>query len=207
AEVVCDRILGGNATFDGYDLSTKLKLSGVDVASFGDAFATTPGALDVVYTDPVAGVHKKLVLSDDAKTLLGGMLVGDASAYGALRPLVGGPLGGDPAAHLLPSGGLAAPTAELPDEAIVCSCSSVSAGTIRHAVREQGCTDAAEVTACTKAGATCGSCTVMVKSLVTGELAKLGKAVSTGLCEHFDLSRRQLFDAVHVSGLTTFSAV
>ena len=207
AEVVSDRILGGSATFAGYDLSTKLKLSGVDVASFGDAFATTPGALDVVYTDPVSGVHKKLVLSDDAKTLLGGMLVGDASAYGALRPLVGGPLGGDPAAHLLPAGALAAPTAELPDEAIICSCSSVSAGAIRHAVREQGCTDAAEVTACTKAGATCGSCTVMVKSLVTGELAKLGKAVSTGLCEHFDLSRRQLFDAVHVSGLVTFSAV
>ncbi|MFE7606410.1 nitrite reductase large subunit NirB [Brachybacterium paraconglomeratum] len=207
AEVVSDRILGGDATFDGYDLSTKLKLSGVDVASFGDAFATTPGALDVVYTDPVSGVHKKLVLSDDAKTLLGGMLVGDASAYGALRPLVDGPLGADPAVHLLPAGGAAAPTPELPDEAIVCSCSSVSAGTIRHAVREQGCTDAAEVTACTKAGATCGSCTVMVKSLVTGELAKLGKAVSTGLCEHFDLSRRQLFDAVHVSGLTTFSAV
>ncbi|WP_087486267.1 nitrite reductase large subunit NirB [Brachybacterium massiliense] len=207
AEVVSDRILGGQATFAGYDLSTKLKLSGVDVASFGDAFATTPGALDVVYTDPVGGVHKKLVLSDDAKTLLGGMLVGDASAYGSLRPLVGGPLGGDPAAYLLPAGAAGAPKAELPDEAVVCSCSSVSAGTIRHAVREQGCTDAAEVTACTKAGATCGSCTVMVKSLVTGELAKLGKAVSSGLCEHFDLSRRQLFDAVHVSGLTTFSAV
>ena len=71
-------------------LSTKLKLNGVDVASFGDAFATTPGALDVVYADPVAGVYKKLVLSDDAQTLLGGILVGDASAYGMLRPLVGG---------------------------------------------------------------------------------------------------------------------
>ncbi|MGO3210258.1 MAG: nitrite reductase large subunit NirB [Brachybacterium sp.] len=207
AEVVSDRILGGQATFAGYDLSTKLKLSGVDVASFGDAFATTPGALDVVYTDPVNGVHKKLVLSDDAKTLLGGMLVGDASAYGSLRPLVGGPLGGDPAAYLLPAGASAAPTAELPDEAVVCSCSSVSAGAIRHAVREQGCADAAAVTACTKAGATCGSCTVMVTSLVGSELAKLGRAVSAGLCEHFDLSRRQLFDAVHVSGLTTFSAV
>lgn len=207
AEVACDRILGGDATFAGYDLSTKLKLSGVDVASFGDAFATTPGALDVVYTDPVSGVHKKLVLSDDAKTLLGGMLVGDASAYGALRPLVGGPLGGDPAAHLLPAGAATAPTAELPDEAIVCSCSSVSAGTIRHAVREEGCTDAAGVAACTKAGATCGSCTVMVSSLVSSELTRMGRTVRTGLCEHFELSRRQLFDAVHVSGLTTFSAV
>ncbi len=206
AEVASDRILGGQATFAGYDLSTKLKLSGVDVASFGDAFATTPGALDVVYSDPVNGVHTKLVLSDDAKTLLGGMLVGDASAYGSLRPLVGGPLGGDPAAYLLPAGA-AAPTAELPDEAVVCSCSSVTAGAIRHAVREDGCAALADLKACTKAGATCGSCTVMVKSLLGTELTRMGRTVSTGLCEHFALSRRQLFDAVHVSGLSTFSAV
>ncbi|MBB5832873.1 nitrite reductase large subunit NirB [Brachybacterium aquaticum] len=207
AEVACDRILGGDAEFAGYDLSTKLKLSGVEVASFGDAFATTPGALDVVYTDPVAGVHKKLVLSDDAKTLLGGMLVGDASAYGALRPLVGGALGGDPAAYLVPAGGIAPPTAELPDEAVVCSCSSVTAGAIRHAVAEEGCADLADVKACTKAGATCGSCVVAVKGLISGQLTKMGRSVGTGLCEHFALTRRQLFDAVHVSGLTTFSAV
>ena len=67
AEVAATRLLGGEASFPGYDLSTKLKLSGVDVASFGDAFAETPGALDVVYADPVAGVYKKLVLSDDAQ--------------------------------------------------------------------------------------------------------------------------------------------
>ena len=207
AEVAVDRLLGGDATFPGYDLSAKLKLSGVDVASFGDAFATTPGALDVVYADPVAGVYKKLVLSDDAKTLLGGVLVGDASAYGALRPLVGGALGTDPAAYLAPESAGQPPAAELPDAAIVCSCSSVTAGRIRQAVHEDGCADAASVKACTKAGATCGSCTVMVKKLVGQELAKLGQTVSNGLCEHFDLSRRQLFDAVRVSGLDTFSAV
>ncbi len=96
AEVAATRLLGSAATFPGYDDSTKLKLNGVDVASFGDAFGTTAGALDVVYADPVAGVYKKLVLSDDAQTLLGGILVGDASAYGMLRPLLGGPLGGRP---------------------------------------------------------------------------------------------------------------
>lgn len=207
AEVAATRLLGGEASFPGYDLSTKLKLSGVDVASFGDAFAETPGALDVVYADPVAGVYKKLVLSDDAKTLLGGILVGDASAYGSLRPLVGGALGGDPAAYLMPEGGVAAPTGELPDEALVCSCNSVTAGTIRHAVHEEGCTDVAGVKACTKAGAACGSCVMMVKKIVGAELAKSGAALSNALCEHFDMSRRQLFDAVRVSGLTTFSAV
>ena len=207
AEVAASRLHGGDATFPGYDLSTKLKLSGVDVASFGDAFAETPGALDVTYADPVAGVYKKLVLSDDAKTLLGGILVGDASAYGALRPLVGGALGADPAVYLAPEGAGEMPQTELPDEAIVCSCSSVSAGRIRSAVHEDGCTDAAAVKACTKAGATCGSCTVMVKKIVGQELAKMGQTVSNALCEHFDMSRRQLFDAVRVAELTTFSSI
>jgi len=207
AEVAATRLLGGDATFPGYDLSTKLKLSGVDVASFGDAFATTPGALDVVYADPVAGVYKKLVLSDDAKTLLGGVLVGDASAYAALRPLVGGALGGDPAAYLLPEGGVPAPAGELPDDATVCSCNSVSAGTIRHAVHEEGCTDVAGVKACTRAGAACGSCVPLVKRIVVGELEKAGATVSNAMCEHFPLSRAQLFDAIRVAGLTTFSAI
>jgi nitrite reductase (NADH) large subunit len=207
AEVAATRLLGGNAAFPGFDLSTKLKLSGVDVASFGDAFAQTPGALDVVYSDPVAGVYKKLVLSDDAKTLLGGILVGDASAYAALRPLVGGALGGDPAAYLLPEGGVAAPAGDLSDEALVCSCNSVTAGRIRAAVHDEGCTDVAAVKSCTKAGAACGSCVGLVKKLVATELAASGATLSSALCEHFDLSRRQLFDAVRVSGLRTFSAV
>ncbi|MDN3309500.1 nitrite reductase large subunit NirB [Microbacterium oryzae] len=207
AEVAATRLLGSDAAFGGYDLSTKLKLSGVDVASFGDAFAETPGALDVVYADPVAGVYKKLVLSDDAKTLLGGILVGDASAYGALRPLVGSALGGDPVAYLMPEDGVAAPSGALPDEALVCSCNGVTAGRIRSSVHEEGCADVAAVKSCTKAGAACGSCVGMIKKLVAGELAASGAVASDALCEHFALSRRQLFDAVRVSGLRTFSAV
>ncbi|WP_433584134.1 nitrite reductase large subunit NirB [Microbacterium hydrocarbonoxydans] len=207
AEVAATRLLGGDASFPGYDDSSKLKLSGVDVASFGDAMATTPNALDVVYADAVAGVYKKLVLSDDAQTLLGGILVGDASAYGSLRPLLGARLGADPAAYLLPEGGNEAPGGELPDEAVVCSCSNVTAGRIRQAVHEEGCTDAAAVKGCTKAGATCGSCVLMVKKVVGQELTKLGQTVSNALCEHFDMSRRQLFDAVRVAELTTFSSI
>src|SRR5512142_1155176 len=75
AEVAADRLAGGAATFTTADTSTKLKLLGVDVASFGDAFATTPGALELVYADQVAGVYKKLVVTDDATRLLGGILV------------------------------------------------------------------------------------------------------------------------------------
>ena len=88
AEVVVDALLEGPGTFTGADMSTKLKLLGVDVASFGDAFATTDGALELTYADAVSGVYKKLVVTEDGRRLLGGILVGDASAYGVLRPMV-----------------------------------------------------------------------------------------------------------------------
>jgi nitrite reductase (NADH) large subunit len=209
AEVVVDRLLGGDAVFPGADTATKLKLSGVDVASFGDAFAETPGALELVHADPVAGVYTKLVLSDDARTLLGGVLVGDASAYAALRPMLGRALDGDPGAYLLPEGAssLQRGSGALPDDATVCSCNNVTAGAVRCAVTEQGCTDVAGVKACTRAGTSCGSCLPLVKKLVGTELAKAGITVSSALCEHFAMSRRQLFDAVRVTGLRTFSEV
>jgi len=207
AEVVADRLLGGKATFEGADLSTKLKLLGVDVASFGDAFAVENGSLEVVYADPLAGVYKKLVMSDDASTLLGGMLVGDASSYASLRPMVGGELGSDPTAWLLPEGVEKPTGGTLPDEANICSCNNVTAGTIRCAVTDKGCTDLSGVKACTKAGTSCGSCLPLVKNLMTKELEDAGIEVSNALCEHFDMSRAQLFDIVRVSGITTFSAL
>ncbi|UFU04092.1 nitrite reductase large subunit NirB [Ruania suaedae] len=208
AEVVADRLLGGEATFPGADTATKLKLQGVDVASFGDAFARTAGAMEIVYADPVAGIYKKLVMSDDAATLLGGVFVGDVSAYASLRPLLGSALPGDPSSFITPAGsgdGLAG--LELPEDAAVCSCNNVSAGTIRAAVTEHGCTDLAGVKACTKAGTSCGSCLPLVKKITTTELEKAGVEVSHALCEHFDLSRAQLFDAVRVADLHTFSDI
>jgi len=204
AEVVADRLLGGAATFTGADLSTKLKLLGVDVASFGDAFATADGALEVVYADPVAGRYSKLVLSDDAQTLLGGMLVGDASAYTSLRPLVGGSLGGDPGAWLLPAGAEPPTSGALPDAAVVCSCNNVPAGTIRGAVGT-GCDSVACLKKCTKAGTSCGSCVPLLKRLLDAELVAAGVEVSNALCEHFAMSRPQLFDVVRVSGIDTFT--
>ena len=106
-------------------MSTKLKLMGVDVASFGDALATTEGALEVAVSNPVAGAYAKLVLDDRAETVLGGVLVGDASRYGVLRTMVGKPLTGDPVA-LIASVGAADLT--LPDDAQVCSCLNVTQG-------------------------------------------------------------------------------
>ena len=61
----------------GADMSTKLKLMGVDVASIGDAHGATAGSLNYVFSDEVAGIYKKLVVSADQKLLLGAVLVGE----------------------------------------------------------------------------------------------------------------------------------
>ena len=216
AEVVVDALLGGAGAFTGADLSTKLKLMGVDVASFGDAFATTPGALELVYSDAVAGVYKKLVVSEDGRRLLGGVLVGDASSYGLLRPMVatatnpGIELPDDPEQLILPaSRGTAPGGAGLPDAAQVCSCNDVTKGQILDAVAAEGgtCDSPSCVTACTRAGATCGSCKPMVKAIVEEHFAAQGRVVDRSLCEHLPVSRQELFDLISVHGHTRFDDV
>ncbi|MEH1123356.1 nitrite reductase large subunit NirB [Micromonospora sp. CPCC 206061] len=203
AEVVADRLLGGQATFPGADLSTKLKLLGVDVASFGDAHGTTEGCLDVTFTDPATRVYAKLVLSDDAQTLLGGVLVGDATAYPTLRASVGGPLPGPPLALLAPEsegGGTGVGIAALPGSAQVCSCNAVTKDQIIGAIHE-GCTDVGAIKSCTRAGTSCGSCVPMLKQLLTVSGVQMSKA----LCEHFEHSRQELFEIVRIRGIRTFS--
>jgi nitrite reductase (NADH) large subunit len=200
AEVVADRLLGGNATFPGADMSTKLKLLGVDVASFGDAHGTTEGALEVVHNDPIAGRYAKLVVSDDARTLLGGVLVGDAEAYGTLRALVGAELPADPGALISPSGAELDPSA-LPAGAQVCSCHAVTVEAIGAAVTQQGCTTVPALKECTKAGTGCGSCLPMLKKL----LAAHGVEQSKALCEHFTHSRAELYEIIAATRIRTFS--
>ncbi|MGC5333143.1 nitrite reductase large subunit NirB [Micromonospora sp. DT62] len=200
AEVVADRLVGGAATFPGADTATKLKLLGVDVASFGDAHGTTPGCLDVTFTDPATRVYAKLVLSDDAQTLLGGVLVGDASAYPTLRASVGGPLPAPPLALLAPEGAAGAGAGALPAAAQVCSCNAVTRADVDAAIAG-GCADVPALKACTRAGTSCGSCVPMLKQL----LDAAGVRQSTALCEHFDVSRQELFDIVRVRGIRTFS--
>ncbi|MFF5261277.1 nitrite reductase large subunit NirB [Actinomadura viridis] len=212
AEVVADRLLArvagtpSPARFEGADLSTKLKLMGVDVASFGDPFAgPEQGALDVTYTDPVAGIYKRLVVSDDARTLLGGVLVGDAESYPALRACIGAELPGSPEQALF--GGTEAAGGDLPGGTVICSCNNVTAETIRCAIRDEGLTDIAGIKGCTRAGSTCGSCVPLAKRILDAELAAAGIEVSRALCEHFDHSRAELFDIARVTGITTFTGL
>jgi nitrite reductase (NADH) large subunit len=204
AEVVADRLLDGGAEFPEADLSTKLKLLGVDVASFGDAMGVTENCLEVAVNDAVNRTYAKLVLSDDAKTLLGGVLVGDASSYGVLRPMVGGPLPGDPLALIAPQpgNGAALGVGALPDSAQICSCNNVTKGDLKCAIGN-GCADVPALKSCTAAGTSCGSCVPLLKQLLEAEGVEQSKA----LCEHFSQSRAELFEIISATQIRTFSGL
>lgn len=206
AEVVADRLVDGTAEFPEADLSTKLKLLGVDVASFGDAMGSTENCLEVAINDAVNRTYAKLVLSDDARTLLGGVLVGDASAYGVLRPMVGSELPGDPLALIAPAGSAGAAGAlgigALPDSAQICSCNNVTKGDLKCAIGD-GCADVPALKACTAAGTSCGSCVPLLKQLLEAEGVEQSKA----LCEHFGQSRAELFEIISATEIRTFSGL
>ena len=214
AEVAADAIAGDTATaqFRGADMSTKLKLMGVDVASIGDAHGATPDSLHYLFSDEVAGVYKKLVVSADRKTLLGAVLVGEAADYGQLLQfaLNAIPLPEHPEELILPAreGGAKKGLGVdlLPATATICSCNNVSKGAICAAVAE-GCTSIGALKKCTKAGTSCGGCAALVKQVLDAELKAQGVSVNNHVCEHFAHSRQELFHLVKLGGLKDFDAV
>ena len=97
--------------FDRPNLSTKLKLLGIDVASFGDFFAdrdgpkfppgrapsSMPGNIDeevsspvkaITYKDPFGSVYKKYLFTPEGRFLVGGMMIGDTRDYQKLSQMV-----------------------------------------------------------------------------------------------------------------------
>lgn len=209
ARVVADQLVNqqrATLTFSGADMSTKLKLLGVEVGSIGDAHAKTPGAMSYLFTDPKAGHYKKLVVSPNGKKLLGAVLVGDTSGYDTLLQyaLNEMPLPANPEQLILPaSGQTALPALVLPDSATICSCHNVAKGDIVGAIGAGVC-DLASIKQCTKAATGCGGCSALLKSVVDEELKARGVEVSNHLCEHFAYSRQELLHLIQVEGLTTF---
>jgi nitrite reductase (NADH) large subunit len=212
AEVAADHLLGrGEKCFAGADMSTKLKLMGVDVASLGDAHANTPDAKCCMLVDERAGVYKKLVISADGKRLLGGILVGDASDYGVWLQLMlnGMPLPPRPESMLVPAsdqggGACGVGVAALPASAGICSCNNVTKGAICAAVAE-GITTLGGIKKATRAASTCGGCAPLVTQVIKAELAARGVTVNNHICEHFPYSRQELFHLVRVGRITTFA--
>lgn len=208
AKVAVSHITGGSEEFTGADMSTKLKLLGVDVASVGDAHGNTPGSLSYTYSNDVEEVYKRIIVSADNTKLLGAVLVGDVEAYGVLQQMCvnGMDLPEDPNSLILPSvdgAGAAMGVGALPDSAQICSCMDVSKGAICCAV-QNGATNMSAIKDVTKASTSCGGCTALVKQVMDAELVKLGVEVSNNICEHFPHSRKELADIVRIKKIKSF---
>ncbi|MAX85873.1 MULTISPECIES: nitrite reductase large subunit NirB [Thalassolituus] len=198
--------------FKGADMSTKLKLLGVDVASIGDAHGHTAGSQSFVFSDDIEEVYKRLIVSADGKKLLGAVLVGETESYGTLLQLMLNDMDipGNPAALILPALGDEAPAGlgvtALPDTAQICSCYDVSKGDIAAAV-QGGCCTMGDIKGATKATSGCGGCAALTKQVMDAELEALGVEVNNDLCEHFAYTRAELADIIRVKGYASFKDV
>ena len=213
AEVVATSIVGGEKEFKPFDMSTKLKLIGIDVASFGDAFIQEPNAQTIVFENTAKGIYKRINISNDGKYLLGGVLVGDAEQYNMLLQNTKNKvlLPADPEDLMLGARGGAEQASSgvmaLPDEALICSCEAVTKGSICHEIIENKVTTLDGIKKCTKAGTGCGGCVPMVKDLINETMKSQGVFVRNILCEHFDYTRQELFDLVKIKGYKTYDDV
>ncbi|HEX5057364.1 MAG TPA: nitrite reductase large subunit NirB [Gammaproteobacteria bacterium] len=209
AGITAAHLLGEDKQFTGADMSTKLKLMGVDVASIGDAQGRSQGAKNYYYADEGAAVYKKIVVSDDGKRLLGAVLVGDAADYGTLLQtmLNGIELPQYPDSLILPERGgknsKRAGVAALPNGAQICSCHNVDKAALCTAI-SAGNASIGALKACTKAGTGCGGCVPLVTQILNHELARQGVAVKRDICEHFPYSRQQLYHLVRIGQIRSF---
>lgn len=205
ARIVADQILGGDATFGGADMSTKLKLLGVDVAAIGNSLGQGDDCQEMVLQDMRAGVYKKLVVNETGDQLLGAILIGDNQDYDALLQcyLNQMPLPAHPAELLFDCSVL---KGKQDPGAMICSCHNVTRGDIAAAV-QAGMHELSELKSCTKAGTGCGGCSTMVKTILDEELAALGMEVNQHLCEHFAYTRQELFHLARVEKIRSFETL
>jgi NAD(P)H-nitrite reductase large subunit len=156
-------IAGDPGAFHGMVQATTLKVSGVDVyAGGGSAAVAAPGHDEIVLSDTRRGIYRRLVLDGDR--LVGGVLVGDASAARQLSELLRS--GDEVPFELLEGGGVAAkPLSEDPG-ATVCSCNGVTVGDVQSAIRRSGLQTVAQVGVVTRATTGCGGCTADVEQLL-----------------------------------------
>jgi len=223
AEVLAEHLTNpqSGAKFEGADLSTKLKLLGVDVASFGGSadfwfkrqyMSTDDAAVqNQVSKDDAKGTYKKLVFTPDGQRLLGGILVGDIGDYAKLtsvskRPDLGGLKPEELLAGKMPLVDDGGDGTNLGDDDHVCNCHSVPKKVIREAIKN-GAHTFAEIKKCTKAGTGCGTC------ITTGPQPRLlahtlnGLGVSKGCCKSLPFEVEDIEDLAKARQLTTYDAL
>ena len=162
----------GIGRYQGSVVSTKLKVTGIDLFSAGN-FMGGEGTEEIVLSDPMGGVYKKLVLQDNK--IVGGVLYGDtvdgAWYFQLLREgrniadirdhLMFGQ------SHLGDTGHLGQnKAAAMSDEMEVCGCNGICKGVIVKAIKEKGLFTVDDVRKHTKASSSCGSCTGLVEQIL-----------------------------------------
>jgi len=212
------------------DMSTKLKLLGVNVASFGDCFADRDGPVTLppryakmvngdakspssvqalTYKDPFSNVYKKYIFTKDGKYLLGGMMIGDVCDYVKLLPMVKSQkeLTMSPSELILGAKKEGEDSDDLDDDAQVCSCHNVTKGDIVKVIKDGTCKDVASIKKCTKAGTGCGGCVPLVTTIFNKTMASMGQEVTNYICSHFNYSRADLFNIIMVKRLKSMDEV
>ena len=205
----------GIGRYIGSQVSTKLKVTGIDLFSAGN-FIGGEGCEEIVMSDPYGGVYKKLVIKDDQ--LIGACLYGDTvdgSWY--FKLLRDGRKVGDIRDKLmfgesnLGDTGHQGQSRAMPmaDSDEVCGCNGVSKGRICKAIKEQGLFTLDEVRKHTKASASCGSCTGLVEQLLMatagGDYSEAPKTKS--MCGCTDLGHQAVRDAIRAEHLLTIDDV
>ena len=208
AEVAASRLLGGDGVFRGADMSTKLKLLGVQVGSIGDAHGVAPGALSYTYRDPRKNTYLRLNISADAEKVVGAVMVGDTERYDQILQYFLNELAlpEAPETLILPDsgGGPLLAADQLPMTAAICSCHNVTKGAVID-IMADGHLALGDIKAATKASTGCGGCAALLKTVVDDELTRLGVEVDQSICEHFQFTRQELFHLCQVNGITSFS--
>ena len=195
AEVAADQIVGGSETFNGADMSTKLKLLGVEVGSIGDAHGQSEDTAAYTFEDPLKKVYLRMNVNTQKQRVQGAVLVGNCQNYDQILQYFLNDIAipESPEQLLLPSSeGIALTGDMLPDSAAVCSCHNVTKGEIVSCVAA-GTTDLGELKIATKASTGCGGCAALLKSVFEGELEARGVTVDRSICEHFPYTRQELF--------------
>ncbi len=209
AEAAVSQLGENKISFTGADMSTKLKLLGVDVGSVGDTHGRTEGSIAYTFSDERNEVYKRLITTADSKKLLGAVLVGDCSDYDTFLQyyLNEIDLPPEPESLIIPQSDGTAPVglgpAALPAAATICSCHNVSKGDIVQAI-EGGCCSLGDVKSETAASTGCGGCAALLKSIVDHEFSERGMEVNKSICEHFPYTRQEIFHLCQVGEIKTF---
>ena len=201
---VCAKKLAGLDTnpYSGSTLSTRLKISGVDLFSAGD-YLGDETTEELILLDEKVGVYKKLVIYENK--IIGMVLYGDtadASWYLKLlkehtdisdlrtKILFGKSALGD-------SGHGGNDINAMSDDEEVCGCNGVCKGDIVNAIKEHDLKSLSEVKSCTKAGASCGSCSGLVEQILVNTLGDEYNAVEEGICDCTTLGHKEIKKAIN----------